>query len=191
MHCKLYLLCWEKRCNEVLGRSPGDDPKRHLGFMKPLLLTCFFCHHAFRNPLPLSNFPHPYIHMHHSTWISTQFKELGYHLLNSGSSSPHFLQLLLIGPNQQPPSRLSSGSLGWASGDSFLKASFPAFMLTSLCPFPVPSQVFFCSLPPCPGKHAWSVHSLPGGFWIQRLCWQLIPGSFPSLAPGSLRSGNV
>lgn len=104
--------------------------------MKPLLLTCFFCHRAFRNPLPLSNFPHPYIHMHHSTWISTQFKELGYHLLNSGSSFPHFLQLLLIGPNQQPPSWLSSGSLGCASGDSFLKASFPAFMLTFLCPFP-------------------------------------------------------
>lgn len=55
----------------------------------------------------------------------------------------------------------------------------------------LPSQVFSCSLPLCPGKHASSVHSLLGSFWIQRLCWQLKPGSFPSLAPGSLRSSNV
>lgn len=66
------------------------------------------------------------------------------YLLNSGSSSPHFPHLLLIGPNQQPPSRLSPAL--WAV--LLVTLSWKHLCLPlSLFPSPLPSQVFSFPFP--------------------------------------------
>lgn len=106
--------------------------EKHLGFTNPLLLNCIFCHHVFRNPLLLSNSPHPYIHGYHPTWISM-----------------HSLRIccLYLLTSETPPSYRLHWVLGWTKlgGYTHFSLSLPSLL-----------RVFSCLFPTCPGKMHWA-----------------------------------